>query len=123
MAACPGDFSHVYPRDDCTMMLECNQRMQNAAEWDAPPVRALFIELPRHGRLENPIFQDGNFYCLHFACAAFLILFQLVHEKQLVQCRRWGTWVRWLIVFVNNTLTFVVMPYAATGKFGIGFFF
>jgi len=68
-------------------------------------------------------FNTVIFYCLHFACAAFLILFQLVHEKQLVQCRRWGMWVRWLIVFLNNTLTFVVMPYAATGKIGIGFLY
>jgi hypothetical protein len=60
------------------------------------------------------------FCCLPFACAAVLILFQLVHEKQLVQCRRWGMWVRWFIVFLNNTLTFVVVPYAATGKLGIG---
>ena len=65
-------------------------------------------------------FSTVIFYCLHFACAAVLILFQLVHEKQLVQCRRWGMWVRWLIVIVNNTLTFVVVPYAMTGKFGIG---
>jgi hypothetical protein len=68
-------------------------------------------------------FNTVIFCCLHFACAAVLILFQLVHEKQLVQCRRWGMWVRWSIVFVNNALTFVVIPYAATGKIGIDFFF
>ena len=64
-------------------------------------------------------FDTVIFYCLHFACAAVLILFQLVHEKQLVQCRRWGMWVRYLIVIVNMALTLVVAPYAATGKIGI----
>ena len=48
---------------------------------------------------------------------------QLVIEKQLLQCERWGSWMRRIVVFLNLLMIIVVMPIASTGRIGFDYIY